>query len=197
MEKDIKDFSVHMEIERNLSSHTRKSYLADLKQFYFFLTDGDNFSSQGGISTGKVDQVLIRGFLRSLYRKKVKKVTVARKLAAIRAFFKYMVREGRVKVNPAEIVHAPSAEKHIPSVLSVDEMRSILNVPFEDSTLESRNQAIIELFYSSGIRLSELVGLSIEDVNFDQGLVKIRGKGRKERIVPVGGPALSAMQNYL
>jgi integrase/recombinase XerC len=197
MEEDIKDFSVHMEIERNFSYHTRKSYLADLRQFYLYLKDSGNSLLQGGIGLSKIDQITIRGFLNSLYRNKVKKVTVARKLAAIRAFFKYMVREGRIKANPEEIVHAPSPEKHIPAFLSVDEINALLNVPFKDNTLELRNRGIIELFYSAGIRLSELAGLSVEDINFAQGLVKIRGKGRKERIVPVGGPALSAIQCYL
>lgn len=169
--------------------------MSDLRQFYIYLTEGRD--SHLPFAVNKVDQMSIRGFMRLLHGKKVKKVTIARKLAAIRAFFKYLVREGIVKLNPAEIVHSPSAEKHIPAVLSVDEMRAIFNVSFKDDIIGLRNCSIIELFYSTGLRLGELAGLNIGDIDFAQGLVKVRGKGRKERIVPVGPPALAAIQFYL
>jgi integrase/recombinase XerC len=141
--------------------------------------------------------MLIRSYLRALYLRKVKKATIARKLAAVRSFFKYLLREGRIKANPAELVKAPSPEKHIPVFLSVDEILAVLNVEFKDDLSGARDRALMELFYSSGIRLGELAGLNIDDINFSQGLLKIRGKGKKERIVPVGGPALSAIQSYL
>ncbi|HLE16776.1 MAG TPA: tyrosine recombinase XerC, partial [Syntrophales bacterium] len=153
--------------------------------------------AEGAPGVAQVDQMLVRGFIRSLHREKVRKVTISRKMAAIRAFFKYLLREGRVSANPAELVHAPAPEKYIPTVLSVDEILTVLNVEFKDEPLEMRDRAIMELFYSTGIRLSELAGLNIEDINFPQRLIKIRGKGRKERIVPVGGPALSSIQSYL
>lgn len=195
MEKDIQDFAVHLKIERNLSDHTRRSYLSDLRQFRGYL-ESNIVSAEDGAGIGQVDQMLIRGFIRSLYREGIKKVTMARKLAAIRAFFKYLLREGRVIVNPADLVQAPAPEKHIPTVLSVDEILAVLSVEFKDEPLGLRDRAIMELFYSAGIRLSELAGLNIEDINFAQGLVKVRGKGNKERIVPVGGPALSSIQRY-
>ncbi|MDP2725306.1 MAG: tyrosine recombinase XerC [Syntrophales bacterium] len=197
MEKDIKDFGVHLEVERNLSYHTRRCYLSDLKQFRVFVETDGTSHAEGDPSVAQIDQMLVRGFIRSLHREKVRKVTISRKMAAIRAFFKYLLREGRVSANPAELVHAPTPEKYIPTVLSVDEILAVLNIEFKDEPLEMRDRAIMELFYSTGIRLSELAGLNIEDINFPQGLIKIRGKGRKERIVPVGGPALSSIQSYL
>lgn len=198
MEKDIRDFAVYMEMERNLSAHTIKSYLTDLRQFQTYLQDNaQSQEADGGLNINRPDQMLIRAYLRALHRQKVKKVTIARKLAAIRAFFKYLLREGRIKANPAELIRAPSPEKHIPAFLSVDEVLAVLNIEFKDDLSGTRDRALMELFYSAGIRLSELAGLNIDDINFSQGLLKIRGKGKKERIVPVGGPALSAIQSYL
>lgn len=197
MEKDINDFAIHLEIERNLSLHTRKGYLADLKQFLAYLKTSGKAAAEICTRSADVDQMMIRGFMRSLYLAKLKRVSIARKLAALRAFFKYLLREGRINVNPAQLVQTPTPEKHIPGILSVDEVIAVLSVPFKDTPLGLRERAIMELFYSTGIRLSELVGLNIEDINYAQGLIKIRGKGRKERIVPVGGPAMTAMQGYL
>lgn len=190
MEKAIRDFENHMEVVRNLSPHTRRNYSADLRQFREFLK-----------STGKdgidIDHMVIRAFLGSLYRRKVKKVTISRKIAALRAFFKYLLREGRVKNNPAEMVQAPQADKYLPTFLPVDEMFSLLGVKFKPDALGLRDRAVIELLYSSGIRVSELTGLNMDDIDFTQHLMKVRGKGRKERIVPVGDPALVAVKDYL
>lgn len=198
MEKDIRDFAVYMEIERNLSAHTVKSYLTDLRQFQKYLQDNAKpHAADNEEDINWPDHILLRSYLRALYLQKVKKVTIARKLAAVRSFFKYLLREGRIKANPAELVRAPSPEKHIPVFLSVDEVLAVLNIEFEDNLFGARDRALMELFYSSGIRLGELAGLNIDDINFSQGLLKIRGKGKKERIVPVGAPALSAVQSYL
>lgn len=197
MEKDIDDFAGHLEIEKNLSPHTRQAYVTDLNQFLAYLKAGSNGGPATRIKSAEIDHMLIRGFLRSLYLAKLKRVSIARKLAALRAFFKYLLREGRINVNPAELVRTPTPEKHIPGILSVDELLTVLNTPVDETPLALREKAIMELFYSTGIRLSELAGLNIEDINYDRELIKIRGKGRKERIVPVGGPALTAMQHYL
>ena len=192
MEQDLIDFTNHMQIERNLSRHTCNGYVCDLKQFLAYVkTLGE------GACSFAVDHMIIRGFVRSLYLAKLKKVTIARKLAAVRAFYKYLLREGRITKNPAELVQTPSPEKHVPRVLSVDEILMILNLSYRDEPLELREKAIMELFYSTGIRLSELVGLNIADINFHQGLIKIRGKGRKERVIPVGRPALLAIESFL
>ena len=212
MEKAIEDFARHIEIERNLSPHTRKSYLTDLRQFKGFLDTNRITEEKACLDAGKaspdvgrdgndafihIDHVVIRAFLGSLYRAKVKKVTIARKVAALRSFFKYLLREERIKVNPAVLVQAPPSERYIPAFLSVDEMFALLAAPFKQDVLGLRDRAIIEFFYSSGIRLSELTGLNMEDIDFNRALMKIRGKGKKERIVPVGEPALLAMRDYL
>jgi len=197
MEQDIDEFSIHLEIERNLSIHTRRGYIADVKQFIVYLKTSGKASAEISFNSADVDQMMIRGFMRMLYQAKLKRVSIARKLASLRAFFKYLLRQGRINVNPAQVIQTPSAEKHIPGILSVDEMIAVLRVPFQDTPLGLRERAIMELFYSTGIRLSELAGLNRGDINFTQGLIKIRGKGRKERIVPVGGPAITALQNYL
>jgi len=205
MEKAIRDFARHMEIERNLSPHTRKNYLTDLRQFKAFLDTNHITAGKACPDAGRdgdeglsgVDHMVIRSFLGSLYRAKVKKVTISRKVAALRSFFKYLLREGKIKVNPAQLVQGPPSDRYIPSFLSVDEMFALLAVPFKPDGFGLRDRAIIELFYSSGIRLSELTGLNLRDIDFDRRLMRIRGKGKKERIVPVGEPAIKAMRDYL
>jgi len=195
MKESIAAFEKFMAIERNLSEHTRKNYLADLRQFTDFLAENRSGTTLG---PGGIDHLTVRAYMASLYRQKMKKVTMARKLSAIRSFFEYLLREGRVASNPAEAVQAPKAEKHIPVFLSVDEMANVLNAeaaPDDEAAL--RDRAIVELFYSSGIRLSELANLDVADLDAAQALVKVKGKGSKERLVPVGAPALSAVGQYL
>jgi integrase/recombinase XerC len=195
MEKAIKDFKMHMEAERNLSSHTVINYLVDLYHFKSFL-ESDPFSDMLG-DFNDINHRVIRAFLGSLYRQKVKKVTMARKIAALRAFFKYLLREGRIDSDPACLIQVPRSEKYIPVFLSRDEMGAILAVMKDDQAFDTMDRAIIELFYSSGIRLSELTGLNVEDLDLTGGLVKIRGKGKKERIVPLGPYAVNAIQCYV
>ena len=198
MEKAIKDFETHMKVVRNLSPHTMRNYLADLRQFKEFLEK--NNISAGADSKGVligIDHLVIRAFLGSLYRRKIKKVTISRKVATLRAFLKYLLREGRVSNNPAEMVQAPQADKYLPAFLPVDEMFSLLDVKFKQDASGLRDRAVLELLYSSGVRVSELTGLGMEDIDFTQCQMLVRGKGKKERIVPVGAPALTAVKNYL
>ena len=195
LEQAINHFGRHLQVEKNLSSHTREGYLADLKQFQSFLKGTDLLAgAEGGIPG---DPLAIRSFLASLYRRKLRKVTISRKIAALRSFYRYLIREGVVGVNPAALVQLPRCEKYIPVVLSTDEIMAILRKKFNDDAAGSRDRAIIEFFYSAGIRLSELTGLNMEDIRLQEGLVKVRGKGRKERVVPVGRPALQAVDAYL
>lgn len=199
MEKAIEAFGAHLATERNLSPHTRRSYLADLGQFRAFLAENGLLPAGGSEreQLAAIDHMAVRSFLGSLYRRKVRKVTIVRKVAALRTFFNYLMREGRVRVNPAEMVQAPKAEKYLPAFLPVEEMFSLLNLAFPDDAAGSRDRAMLELCYSSGVRVSELTGLNLGDVDVQQGLVKVRGKGKKERIVPVGGQALRSVQDYL
>lgn len=187
----IRRFNTHIEVERNLSLHTRRNYLADLGQFHAFL------AGNGIAEVGAVDPALIRAFLAHTYRRGIRKVTLARKVASLRAFFRYLLREGQVRYNPAEMFQSPKTETYLPAFLSIDEMLVLLGVKFSSDAYGSRDRAILELFYSSGIRVGELTGLNGEDIDFSQGLMRVRGKGRKERLVPVGTPALEALRSYL
>ncbi|MEA2014049.1 MAG: site-specific tyrosine recombinase/integron integrase [Thermodesulfobacteriota bacterium] len=191
MEDAIRDFGVHIEIEKNLSYHTRKNYLSDLRQFREFLL------KNGVYNPSDVDPMVIRAFLTSLYRGKIKKVTVSRKVASLRAFFKFLLREGKIGYNPAQMVQAPKADKYLPVFLNIDEIFSLLGVKFKTDVSGLRDRSIIEFLYSAGVRVGELTGLNVADVDFSNSLVKVRGKGRKERIVPVGGPALAALREYV
>ena len=140
----------------------------------------------------------MRAYLAYLYGRKLKKVSINRKISSLRAFYKYLLREGIIKRNPAQSVQTPKMEKYMPTFLSVDEAFELLNASRDNnSASDLRDQAMLELFYSSGLRLAELAGLNTEDINFNAALVKLRGKGKKERIVPVGGPALNAILRYL
>ena len=187
----IRAFGIHMEAERNLSYHTRRSYLSDLKQFTEFLREN-------GVDRPRdVDQMVVRTFLSSLYRGKTKKSTISRKVASLRAFFRFLLREGVVGYNPAQMVQAPKRDKYLPTFLSVDEVFSLLGVQFEPGVSGLRDRAILEFLYSAGVRVSELTGLNVIDVDFSSGLARVRGKGRKERIVPIGGPALSSLRAYI
>ena len=191
----IQDFQIYLEVERNVSAHTRVAYIADIQEFAHFLHNNNFIKSQDEIIN--VEPENIREYLSYLYHQKVKKVTVNRKVSSLRAFYKYVLRTGKIKNNPAEMIQTLKTEKYMPTFLSVDEMFELLKAQDESSVLSLRNRAMLEIFYSSGLRLSELAGLDLIDLDFNRKLVKVRGKGRKERIVPVGGPALKAVQEYL
>jgi integrase/recombinase XerC len=199
MEKAIESFGLHLATERNLSPHTLRGYLADVRQFRQYLEE-NGLIPLDALERGQleaIDHVAVRSFLSSLYRRKVRKVTIVRKITALRTFFNYLLREGRVRVNPAEMVQAPKAEKYLPTFLLVEEMFSLLNLKFAGDAAGIRDRAMLELFYSSGMRVGELTGLNLGDIDFGQSLVKVRGKGKKERIVPVGEQALRSVQQYL
>ena len=184
-----------MEVERNVSSHTKIAYIADIQEFVRFLSDNNFIKNEDEIINAEPET--IREYLSCLYRRKVKKVTVNRKVSSLRAFYKYVLRTGRISNNPAEMIQTLKTEKYIPAFLSIDEMFELLKTQKDNSVLSLRNRAMLEVFYSSGLRLSELAGLDLIDIDFNQKLVKVRGKGRKERIVPIGGPAIKAVQDYL
>jgi integrase/recombinase XerC len=139
----------------------------------------------------------IRGFISEQITAKKAKTTVARRLATLRSFFRYLYREGYVKMNQAKLVSSPRLPKKLPRFLTVDEAFALVQKPEGIGLLPERDKAILELFYSSGLRVSEVAGLNTEDLNVREGLVKVRGKGRKERIVPVGDKALDALRSYL
>lgn len=190
----IHDFQVYLEVERNVSEHTLKAYIADIEEFSQFLQGADIKKDDVVIH---VEPETIRSYLTHLYRKNIKRITVNRKVSSLRSFYKYLLRTGKIDSNPAEMVQSPKTEKYMPTFLSVDETFQLLNSPGDNSILDMRDKSILELFYSSGLRLSELAGLNLTDFDFGQALVKLRGKGKKERIVPVGKPALKAVEEYI
>lgn len=194
----IQDFQIYLDVERNVSTHTRIAYIADVQEFAGFLRDKNFIKNHDGIDKIiNAEPEAIKEYLSCLYRRKVKKVTVNRKVSSLRAFYKYVLRTGRISINPAEMIQTLKTEKYMPSFLSVDEMFELLKTQNDNSVLGLRNRAMLEVFYSCGLRLSELAGLDLIDLDFNQKLIKVRGKGRKERIVPIGGPAIKAVGEYL
>lgn len=198
LEDAIKAFAFHLEMERNLSPHTCRGYISDLRDFLNFM-EGQQL---GGISQekkglGDFDQLHLRMYLANLYKRKLQKTSIARKIAAMNTFFRYLIREGVIMVNPLAGVSAPRKDLLMPRHLSVDEVFDLLGDRFTDDLKGMRDRAVLEIFYSTGIRLSELTALNGEDVDFEQALIRVRGKGRKERIVPVGMPALKTLKDYL
>lgn len=192
----LADFRTFLDVERNVSEHTRVAYLTDLEEFNTFLQSRNSIAAQTTLLDVNTDT--IRAYLAYLHGRKLKKVSVNRKISSLRAFYTYAVREGKMKSNPAETVQTPKIEKYMPTFLSVDEAFALLDAAGNNTSVSGlRDRAMLELFYSSGLRLAELAGLDKEDVNFDGALVKLRGKGKKERIVPVGAQALMAIDTYL
>jgi integrase/recombinase XerC len=187
LNKYIEQFSNSLKAERDVSPHTLKAYTEDLKEFLSF-TDK---------KPQDIDNLDIRGFLASLHHRKLKKSSIARKLATIRSFFKYLYREGYVKKNPAKLVSSPKVPKVLPRFLTIDEAFSLMDAPQGDTFKATRNKAILELLYSSGLRVSELTSLDISDLDVKEALIRVKGKGKKERIIPVGSKALDAIRNYL
>lgn len=191
----VDDFRTYLDVEKNVSAHTKTAYISDLKEYIQFLNENNIIKDQSDII--HADTETIKEYLGCLYRQKVKKITVNRKISSLKSFYKYILRTGKIQNNPAEMIQTLKTEKYMPTFLSVDEVIELLERTNENSILGLRNRAILEIFYSSGLRLSELAGLNLIDLDFNQKLVKVRGKGRKERIVPIGGPAIKAIRDYL
>jgi integrase/recombinase XerC len=192
MKKEIEEFLGYLGAERNVSPHTLKAYRCDLDMFRGFLVR----ESGSEIMLDSVSHLTIRRYL-ALLHKDHRKSSIGRSLAAIRALFKYLLREGKVKKNPAELVSAPKKEKKVPFHLNIDEVTALVEAPREDDLSGLRDRVILETLYSCGIRLSELTGMNVGDVDLDKGLVRVLGKGGKERIVPLGRHAETAVSAYL
>ena len=192
MQSAITQFVQYLGTERNVSPHTLAAYASDLAQFREFV-----LRERGeGAGADAVDHLLIRRFM-ALLHKDHQKSSIGRKLAAVRAFFKYLVREGRVEKNPAELVSTPKKEKRLPFHLNIDEVTALVETPRDGGILALRDRAILETLYSCGIRVSELTGLSVGEVDLEDGIMRVLGKGGKERVVPVGRHARQAIANYL
>ena len=187
MRKHIHDFLRSSRTGRNISPHTERGYLSDLEQFADFLGERDAAS---------IDHKDLREFLAHLHARRIRRASIARKLSAIRSFFKYLQRTGTIQANPARLVATPRREKRLPAVLTVDDALRLMDAPGHDGA-SLRDRAVLETLYSTGIRASELVGIDRNDIDAGERLIRIRGKGRKERIVPIGRTALFAIETYL
>ncbi len=183
---------------KGYSDHTAKNYRIDLEQFFSFLVEKQDSSEKEGIAPEleSVDFLVIREYLGRLFGL-YKRTSIARKLSTIRSFFYFLEKKGLVKGNPAADISTPKQGKYIPNHLPVDEMFRLLDGPDREKPLGLRDLAILETLYSCGIRVSELSGLNVSSIDFDQRLVRVVGKGDKERIVPIGKKALQAVEDYI
>lgn len=192
MNHEVDQFCRYLNTERNVSPHTLSAYRSDLEQFIRFVQ-----GEQGGkAEPSMVTHLTVRRYLAFLARDHARS-TVGRKLAAIRSLFRFLVRRGRTDRNPAELVSTPKREKVLPFHLDIDEITALVTAPTGHDLLALRDRAILEMLYSSGLRVSELTSLDVAGVDLDQGLVRVLGKGGKERIVPVGSAACKALTDYL
>ena len=188
MEKQVKNFLSFLETEKNASIHTVKNYAIDLREFCQVHKDKQ---------IEEITYLDIRSFLALLKEKTYSKSSISRKLACIRSFFKYLLRENVLAMNPAADIATPKRDKKLPQFLAVEEVASLIEAPAKDTWEGKRDGAILETLYSSGRRVSELVGLNHDDMDLFSGLVRVRGKGKKERILPVGPMALKSIRDYL
>jgi tyrosine recombinase XerC len=188
MERYVEKFVRYLEIEKNYSRHTLLNYQIDLKDFKKFL---------GNLAIEAVDYLTLRKYLAVLKVKNLNARTIARHLSVLRSFFKFLTREGYLKNNPTLSLSTPKQEKRLPLFLTEEEITRLIESALPRDERGLRDKAILETFYSTGIRISELVGLDIADVDFIGGIVKVMGKGKKERIVPIGEKAIAAIRGYL
>jgi integrase/recombinase XerC len=216
----VQEFLSYLSYEKRFSEHTAKCYGADLQQFGDFVAEratGGNEGYDGGADNGEsgalalaterkvsIDRLLtgvdvnaVRAYLALLNEKSYSKATIARKLATLRSFYKFLVKRGRISSNPVELVRTPKQDKKLPKFLEYEEVKRLLETPPTDNWLGARDRAILETLYSTGIRVSELVALNMDDVDFLGEVIHVRGKGKKERIAPIGASALQVIQHYM
>ena len=214
----IDQFLDHLEVERGFSVHTIRGYSADLTQFCQYLQAVQQAGPMAGtpsldatqlppfdeIDTGAVGPMLlsleptdVRRFLGALHEMSYSKSTTARKLATLRSFYKHLVRTGHLEASPVSVIRSPKREKTLPTYLDIADLDRLLNTPDVDTFLGARDRAILETIYSGGLRISELVGLNIEDLDEFDAAVRVQGKGKKERLAAMGPHSLRAIQHYL
>ncbi len=190
----IKQFVRYLQQERGYSQHTIEAYQRDLQQFVNFYSE---YANMVPLDIAKVNKLGIRHFLGMLSESGLEMTSIVRKLASLKAFFKYLARQGEVTSNPAAIVKSPKTKKRLPVILSEEQLAQVLDGSGDDDFITLRNKAILELFYSTGIRLGELLTLNYGDINFNRLTLRVFGKGAKERIVPFGQRAEKTIKTYL
>jgi integrase/recombinase XerC len=191
----VRDFLQYLQLNRNTSAHTVAAYGSDLAQFVAFAAAHDK-KPAARLTPADLDLALIRAFMGELHRQGQSRASVARKLSTLRSFGRFLRREGLIESDPASLAVAPKREIKVPAHLSIEEMTRLLESPDASTPLGRRDRAILELFYASGLRLSELVGLDMEDVNLSARIVRVAGKGGKERLVPFNTSTLKAMKAW-
>jgi integrase/recombinase XerC len=197
-DKLLTQFLDHLRYERNVSVHTLRNYESDLTQFLDYLAPADpNTGKRKEPDIGQIDHITIREWLSCLHSDQKKKTSIARKLAALRTFFQFLVREGLLELNPAKLVATPRKDKKLPVHLSIEDAVRFIETPDPETDFGKRDRAILELLYATGVRVSELVQLDLRDIDFKNKLLRVTGKRRKERIVPFGDPAAKALQQYM
>ena len=187
----IDEFLIYLGVNKNYSQKTLESYGLDLRQFSTF------FDNESILFLEKIDHLVIRKYLAQLKEEQLARRSIARKISCLRSFFKFLCRQGYLIHNPIVGVSSPKLEKRLPEFLYLEEVEALLKLPDQKSVLGIRDQAILEVFYSSGLRLQELVGLTLADLDLDGGYLRVYGKGAKERLVPLGGCAKRALIKYL
>ncbi len=187
----VRSFQRHLQSEKSRSTETVRAYLGDLRDFVSFLEQCGHNQQLSDVTT--IESVYIRGFVAFKFRK-VKKESLCRKIACLRSFFKFLIREGLVEVNPCRTIRSPKLERPLPRALSVDETERFFA---GNCKMAARDLAIFELLYSSGLRVGELSSVKINDLDLENGWIRVHGKGNKERFVPLGSKALQALRNYM
>lgn len=192
-EKEVKGFIQHIQTERNFSENTVISYRRDLSDFGDFLRERKLLHNP----LRQIDRLILRDFLVFLKRRGLKETSIAHKVFVLRSFFRYLLRKGEISSDLASFISSPRRKKTLPGFLTISEMEGLLRLPPKESLWGLRDLAILELFYSTGMRLSELADLDLSSVDFQGGVVRVLGKGRKERVIPVGKEALEVLRGYL
>jgi len=195
MQEQINQFLDYLKAEKGYSNNTMAAYRNDLNQFLIFLQQLP--AQQRPDGWDKVTRDNIISYILEMKEKEYASSTVARKVAAVKSFFKFLESTGQIKENPARDMETPRAEKHLPATISASEVDKLLEAPQGDSPAALRDRAMLELLYATGLRVSELVALNVDDVNFDDGVVRCMGKGKKERLLPIYDQALESLRTYL
>lgn len=204
----VRQFLDYLKLERHFSDYTVKSYGADLQQFGQYLAGEighgvGNVAPPQKLTAAQIDEkkikcepTTVREFLTYLYAQNYTKSTTARKLATLRSFYKFLIRRGQVSASPLVTIRTPKQDKRLPKCLDLEQVQKLLDAPGDGDILAARDRAMLEILYSSGIRVSELVELEMQDLDLVEGVLRVRGKGRKDRLTPIGSQAIKALQKY-